>query len=104
MCKFRISAHRLPIESGRYLKIERVNRKCIECNKVGDEMHYFLDCNEQQISTCRQTLFSTMDLLIPCFKSIPKSQLFYYLVCACDFDFLNLTANLVSCILKNNSN
>ena len=57
MCKFRISAHRLPIESGRYLKIERVNRKCIECNKVGDEMHYFLDCNEQQISTCRQTLF-----------------------------------------------
>ena len=57
MCKFRISAHRLPIESGRYLKIKRVDRKCIECNKVGDEMHYFLDWTEQEISICRQTLF-----------------------------------------------
>ena len=42
--KMRISCHLLPIESGRYKKIPRVERLCLLCNRseIGDEFHYLL--------------------------------------------------------------
>jgi hypothetical protein len=44
--KFRISAHSLEIEKGRYYDIPRENRVCLSCKagKVEDELHHFLDC------------------------------------------------------------
>ncbi len=41
--RFRISAHRLPIETGRYAHIEHNLRLCPICNsnETGDEYHYF---------------------------------------------------------------
>ena len=44
--KMRISCHLLPIESGRYKKIPRVERLCPLCNRyeIGDEFHYLLKC------------------------------------------------------------
>jgi hypothetical protein len=46
LCKFRISAHALEIEKGRYYNIPRENRVCLSCKagKVEDELHFFLDC------------------------------------------------------------
>ena len=46
LCKFRISAHSLEIEKGRYYNIPRENRVCLSCkaSKVEDELHFFLDC------------------------------------------------------------
>jgi hypothetical protein len=46
LCKFRISAHSLEIEKGRYYNIPRENRVCLSCKagKVEDELHLFLDC------------------------------------------------------------
>ena len=42
--KMRISCHLLPIESGRYKRIPRVERLCPLCNRseIGDEFHYLL--------------------------------------------------------------
>ena len=42
VCKFRCSSHKLPIEKGRFLNIERNERICNICNKkeLGDEFHY----------------------------------------------------------------
>ena len=39
--RLRVSAHRLPVETGRYTKIEYSDRKCKHCNQneVGDEEH-----------------------------------------------------------------
>ena len=44
--KMRISCHLLPIESGRYKKIPRVERLCPLCNRseIGNEFHYLLKC------------------------------------------------------------
>jgi hypothetical protein len=45
--RFRISAHRLAIESGRWhkpVKIPYDNRKCFACNTLEDEFHFLLEC------------------------------------------------------------
>ena len=49
--KMRISCHLLPIESGRYKKIPRVERLCPLCNRseIGDEFHYFLKCTHSSL-------------------------------------------------------
>ena len=45
MIRFRTLNHRLPINTGRWNKIERNNRICTLCNKeIGDEYHYLLVC------------------------------------------------------------
>ena len=45
-CKFRCLSHKLPIEKGRFLNIERNERICLLCNKneLGDEFHYLFNC------------------------------------------------------------
>ena len=46
LCRFRTTNHRFPIETGRWLNIERNERNCTLCNlnKLGDEYHYLLEC------------------------------------------------------------
>ena len=45
LAKIRLSAHKLPIEIERYMKIPRNDRVCsLGCNVVGDEVHYLLEC------------------------------------------------------------
>ena len=48
MCKIRISAHPLRVETDRYSKnyIERSLRKCQYCtlNKTEDELHFIIEC------------------------------------------------------------
>ena len=53
--KMRISCHLLPIESGRYKKIRRVERLCPLCNRseIGDEFHYLLKCTHSSLSHIR---------------------------------------------------
>ena len=52
-CQFRISAHKFPIETGRYINTERQNRVCTLCERgIGDELHYF--------STCKQYSFESV--------------------------------------------
>ena len=47
-CRFRTGNHtlRLPIETGRWHRIERQNRYCNLCQyqELGDEFHYILQC------------------------------------------------------------
>ena len=45
LLKFRTRNHRLPVEVGRWNKIELRERKCVFCkNDIGDEYHYILIC------------------------------------------------------------
>ena len=46
-CHFRVCNHKLPIEKGIVLNIERNNRICHMCNKntLGDEFHYIFECS-----------------------------------------------------------
>ena len=42
--RFRTRNHRLPIEIGNWAKIPVNQRLCNSCNKLGDEFHYLLEC------------------------------------------------------------
>ena len=44
--KFRLLNHKLPIQKGRFLGIERNERLCQKCNinEIGDEFHYIFKC------------------------------------------------------------
>lgn len=44
LTKFRVSDHELLIETGRYKKIPREQRKCQVCNNIDDEFHFFFNC------------------------------------------------------------
>lgn len=49
LCKFRTVNHKLPIEKGRFLNIERDCRTCNLCtvnhDVIGDEFHYLFQCS-----------------------------------------------------------
>ena len=42
--KFRLGSHNLEIEKGRWARIPREERKCKECNVIGDEFHAIYSC------------------------------------------------------------
>ena len=44
LSKIRLSSHSFPIETGRYTRVKREDRLCINCNKLGDEVHYIYEC------------------------------------------------------------
>ena len=56
--KMRISCHLLPIESGCYKKIPRVERLCPLCDRseIGDEFHYLLKCTHSSLSHTKGNL------------------------------------------------
>ena len=59
IAKFRISAHKFPIETGRYINTERQNRLCTLYERgIGDELHYFSKCNNALLKMCREKYIS----------------------------------------------
>ena len=46
--RFRISAHRLKIETGRYIKLDRSERLCTKCSTgaIEDEQHFLMECSK----------------------------------------------------------
>ena len=45
LTKIRTSSHKFPIETGRYIGINRVDRVCLfGCKVIGDEFHYLTEC------------------------------------------------------------
>ena len=46
LCKFRTCNHRLPIQQGRYSRIDRRERiiTLCDCNDIDDEFHYLFKC------------------------------------------------------------
>ena len=45
MTRMRVSAHKFPIETGRFNNIDRVDRECyLGCKVLRDEMHYMTTC------------------------------------------------------------
>ena len=58
MSKFRLSNHKLMIEKGRHLNIERIDRKCPFCPAVEDETHFLLHCGT--FSVMRECLLNSV--------------------------------------------
>ena len=47
--RFRTRNHRLPIEVGRWVGIQRNQRLCSFCNELGDEFHYLMTCKHFEV-------------------------------------------------------
>ena len=58
IAKMRISAHTMPIETGRWKGIPREERTCLICDskEAGDEAHYLARCNNPTLQTLRQPM------------------------------------------------
>ena len=73
LSKFRVSAHNLPVETLRYSGLSRGQRICpLCCDGVGNEMHYFLECDHPRISELQAKLFGTFPRLDPNLSKINK--------------------------------
>ena len=57
---FRISAHRLRIERGRYVREDLEDRLCLACNTIEDEKHFL--CNCTKYDNQRMLLYNTCNL------------------------------------------
>ena len=93
--KMRISCHLLPIESGRYKKIPRVQRLCPLCNRseIGDEFHYLLKCTHPSLSHTRGVFLESLYSINSNFTNMSCKALFLYIMSMCDQNILNLSAS-----------
>ena len=77
LVKFRTANNKLPIVVGRYSSTPREERKCTLChlNKIGDEYHFLLECNNERLQDYRE-------LYIPFYyRNRPTMQKFLDLMC-----------------------
>ena len=89
--KMRISCHLLPIESGRYKKIPRVERLCPLCNRseIGDEFHYLWKGTLESLYSINSN-----------FTNMSCKALFLYIMSMCDENIINLSASYIENILN----
>ena len=80
-CSFRLSAHDLEIERGRYSRpyVPVENRICKLCNVTTEsDDHFMLNCTE--FNEHRETLFTKIDRLDPNFLELNDDDRFKYLM------------------------
>ena len=59
LSSFRISAHRLRIERGRYYREKPEERLCNSCNQIENEIHFLCECHKY--NTLRMKMFDSID-------------------------------------------
>jgi hypothetical protein len=78
LTRFRISAHRLGIEVGRYRGLAPSDRLCTTCDLVDDEFHFLLHCT--RLDMYRATLFEAVAELCPNFNLLDPHNKFIWLL------------------------
>ena len=75
--KFRLSAHSLAIEKGRYSNVERQNRFCLSCDtgEVENEYNFFSACPYYTCISLRKTFLQKVNI------KIQASTLTYFSTC-----------------------
>jgi hypothetical protein len=79
ICKIRVGAHSLNIETGRYKNIIRSEKKCTNCSKgdIEDEKHFIVDCPLYE--NIRVKFFDKVIDLCPNFSYMDTSSKFVWL-------------------------
>ena len=79
ICKIRVCAHPLNIETGRYKNIIRSERKCTNCSEgdIEDEKHFVVDCPLYE--NIRVKFFDKVIYLCPNFRYMDTSSKFVWL-------------------------
>jgi hypothetical protein len=77
LTRFRISAHDLNIERGRYNKKDIINRKCRFCEEIEDEQHIF-SCPKYE--NYRNALYEKITCQVPNFDDLDTKSKFIFLM------------------------
>ena len=101
--QIRLSAHKFPIEQGRYKNIPREQRICNLCcnNLVEDEFHYLFICNEFSLTQRRQTFINDRLKVNTHFIKFDKTNLFDYILSLNDCSIFDLTVLFIKDIMEN---
>ena len=88
--RFRIGAHKLPIETGRYYSdIARIDRHCpLCCNGMGDEKHYLTSCDNPVIVQLRNSFYSKIGSTNGDFMGYSGEEKVLYLMTTSDHNSL----------------
>ena len=100
--KLRISAHRLPVEVGRYNNIPYQERICSHCdlNEVGNEQHYLMQCANTKFSVIRTNFITNLFRTNYSFRFFNNHDLFIYIMSMKDKSINSPVAKFCYDILK----
>ena len=99
--QIRLSCHKLPIETGRYLNIPRQDRLCTFCKyTVGSEKHYLMECFHPSLANLRNQFLTNIFKINPFLQSLPRDCLFKYILCFTDKSIIDITAKYVNNVLR----
>lgn len=94
LCQFRISAHQLNIETGRYKKIPLHQRTCKSCPlKIEDEIHFLTECS--LFTDARTLFFNKISKINKHFNTHSNENKFIWLMSNEDPEVLKLLADFV---------
>ena len=97
----RVSCHKLPIETGRYKNINKVNRLCTMCNlSVGDEQHVFMECSHPILCNKRNVFLKELYSLNTNLQKLSRANLFQYILLFNDTSIIHKSATYFDDILK----
>ena len=99
--KMRISAHSLPIETGRYTGTPREERLCPLCKTgIGNELHYLLDCPNPKLVSARNAIIEQIGCAYPEFHTLNKDRQVRFILNGEDRDKVKYAGTLCAKILK----
>ncbi len=101
---FRISAHGMRVETGRFKRIDKKNRTCIICNskEIEDELHSMMECTEYR-SFRKEYLYPILLELNNEHKLNAREQFVHILTTTnCDF-IVNIAKFIQQAMVKRNS-
>ena len=98
--KFRISSHRLPVESGRYnIPFDKRTCKLCNLNEVGNEHHYLMQCSNTLLKEIRYSFIQKLHQIISSFSLFNGQDLFLYIISMKDRSITKLVAKFCYDIL-----
>ena len=100
--QIRISAHKFPVEQGRYVNIPREQRLCniCSCKVVEDEFHYLFMCNEKTLKERRENFIKELFNINVNFRNFNYKTLFYYILTLKDESIFYVTVKFITDIME----
>ena len=100
--KMTLSAHNLPIETGRYCNTPRQSRRCGVCNQnvIGDEFHYCMVCPQHEFLHLRTTFLTDLNMIYSNFQLLDKKSLFSYVISMADTLISTITSTCFFNVFK----
>ena len=92
--KLRISAHRLPVETGRYNNVPYNDRLCKHCdiNEIGNEYHFLMSCRNSKFISLRNIFINNLCKINRSFCLFTQQDIFRYIMAIQDKTIMNLVA------------